>query len=214
MPASSTDSATNAAPARTYNNIPARSREQRIAVKDKEQWEKERLQQRKEGHVRIDTSVTGSAMVVYAPGSQGYMSDADRFHTDTSGEEKVSREESNARAKIRQERKRYDNVQREIQRWKDMDATTVEEEKRWAALRATGSKARRNKGGEPFNPITLQYNDGKDGERLRLADETIKRRAVARAESLRFHNSRGGINPITGEPLRKIQVEHLLPPPR
>lgn len=205
----STSSATP--PTASFNNIPARTREQRIAVKDKEQWEKDRLSHRKEGFVRIDTSVTGNAMLVYTPGSQGYMSDADRFHTDTSGEEKMLREEKNARLKFKEERSRYENVQREITRWKEMDAADAALEKKWEGYRATGTKCLRNKGGEAYNPITLQYNDGKDGSRLKAADDMIKRRAIARAENLQNHNSRDGINPITGEPMRRVQLSHLLP---
>ncbi|KAF1336640.1 hypothetical protein FI667_g406, partial [Globisporangium splendens] len=183
-----------------FNNIPARTREQR---------EKDRLRQRKEGFVRIDTSATGAAMLVYTPQAQGFLSDADRSHSDTVGE---AREERQARVKIHRERKRYDNVQREIQRWKDMDAASAEEEARWRALRESGSKARRNKGDEAFNPITLQYNDGKDGQRLMAADQAVKHRAVVRAQNLQHHNSRAGINPITGEPVRQIAIHDLLPP--
>lgn len=195
-----------------FNNIPARTREQRDALQDKEQREKERLRQRKEGFVRVDTSATGSAMLVYSAKSQGFMSDADRFHSDTAGEERAHRDERNARAKLQLERKRYDSVQREIKRWSDMDAASAEEEKRVLALRQSGTKALRNKGGAAFNPITLQYNDGKDGQRLHAADQAVKHRAVVRAQNLQHHNSREGINPITGEPVRRIAVRDLLPP--
>ncbi|DAZ95961.1 TPA: hypothetical protein N0F65_009262 [Lagenidium giganteum] len=190
MPATGTASNNAPAPPPIYNNIPARTREQRIAVRDKETWEKDRLRMRKGGHVRIDTSVTGSAMLVYAPNSQGYMCDADRFHTDTAGEEKLQREEHNARVKISQEKKRYDSVHREISRWKEMDAATALEEKKWEHYRQIGTKALRNKGGEAYNPITLRYNDGKDGERLKQADDAIKHRALMRAQNLQQVNSR------------------------
>lgn len=195
-----------------FNNIPARSREQRMALQDKEQREKDRLRQRKEGFARIDTSATGAAMLVYNPKSQGFMSDADRFHSDTAGEERAHREEHYARVKSHQDRKRYDGVQREIKRWKDMDVATAEEDKKWHAIRQAGTRALRNKGGEAFNPITLQYNDGKDGQRLMVADQAIKHRAVVRAQNLQHHNSRAGINPITGEPVRHIAIQDLLPP--
>lgn len=197
-----------------FNNIPARSRDQRVALQDKEQREKDRLRQRKEGFVRIDTSATGSAMLVYAPKSQGFMSDADRFHSDTAGEERAAREERNARVKIQHERKRYESVQREVQRWKDMDAVSAAEEQRWHAMRQSGTKALRNKGGEAFNPITLQYNDGKDGQRLMAADQAVKHRAIVRAQNLQHQSSRGGINPITGDPVRRIAMQDLLPPPQ
>ncbi|KAG6954924.1 hypothetical protein JG688_00012127 [Phytophthora aleatoria] len=197
---------------REFNNIPARTREQREAVCDKEQREKERLRARKEGFVRVDTSAAGSAMLVYTPQSQGFMSDADRFHSDTAGEERVAREEARARARIQQERRRHETVNRDVRRWVAMDAASAEEKRRLEALRASGSKARRNKGGEPFNPITLKYNDGNDGERLQAADTAIKQRAMLRAQNLQYHNSREGINPITGESVRRIQTRDLLPP--
>ncbi|KAG2519660.1 hypothetical protein BBO99_00007117 [Phytophthora kernoviae] len=200
--------------AREFNNIPARSREQREAVCDKEQREKERLRVRKEGFVRVDTSVTGSAMLVYTPQSQGFMSDADRFHTDTAGEERVYRNEARTRVKMQDERRRQETVSRDMRRWEAMDASAAEERRRGEALRASGSKARRNKCGEPFNPITLKYNDGKDGERLQAADTAIKHRAMVRAQNLQHHNSREGINPITGDPIRRIQTRDLLPPPQ
>lgn len=196
-----------------FNNIPARSREQRLAIKDKELREKDRLQQRKEGFARIDTSVMGSAMLVYEPKSQGHMSDADRFHSDTAGEERAYREERMMRTRMQQERKRIDTVQREVTRWKDMDAASAQEEKKYELYRQQGSKARRNKGGEAFNPITLQYCDGKDGQRLAAADAAVKHRALVRATNLQHHNSRDGVNPITGDPIRRIEMQHLLPPP-
>lgn len=194
-----------------FNNIPARTREQRNALQDKEQREKERLRTRKEGFVRIDTSAAGSAMLVYAATSQGFMSDADRFHSDTAGEERAQREAHNARAKTHLERRRVDSVQREVARWKDMDAASAVEEQRLHALRQSGTKALRNKGGAAFNPITLQYNDGKDGQRLQAADQAVKHRAVVRAQNLQHHNSRDGVNPITGAPVRRIAVQDLVP---
>ncbi|KAG6599739.1 Prefoldin subunit 3 [Phytophthora cinnamomi] len=211
--------ASNKAPAgttsvREFNNIPARTRAQREAVCDKEQREKERLRARKEGFVRVDTTAAGSAMLVYTPQSQGFMSDADRFHSDTAGEERAAREDARTRAKIQQERRRQEAVNRDVRRWEAMDAASAEEKRRSEALRASGSKARRNKCGEPFNPVTLQYNDGKDGERLQAADAAIKHRAMLRAQNLQFHNSREGVNPITGESVRRIQTRDLLPPPQ
>ncbi|KAG1699007.1 hypothetical protein DVH05_014379 [Phytophthora capsici] len=210
MPAS--NKAESPAPIREFNNIPARTREQREAVCDKEQREKERLRARKEGFVRVDTSAAGSAMLVYTPQSQGFMSDADRFHSDTAGEERLVRAEARARARMQQERRRHEAINRDVRRWDAMDAASAEEKRRLQALQASGSKARRNKCGEPFNPVTLQYNDGKDGERLRAADAAIKHRAMVRAQNLQYHNSREGINPITGESLRRIQTRDLLPP--
>lgn len=194
-----------------FNNIPARSRELREALRDKEQLEKDRLRHRKEGYTRIDTSVTGSAMLVYEPKSHGYMSDADRFHSDTAGEERALREARNSRVKMQYQHRRQESVTREVSRWDAMDAADVAEEKKWQVKRDSGMYARRNKSGEPFNPITLQYNDGKDGQRLKVADDAVKHRALVRAGNLQYHNSREGINPITGNPIRQVQTRDLLP---
>jgi hypothetical protein len=194
----------------SFNNIPARTREQRIAVKDKETLEKDRLRQRKEGFVRIDTNVTGSAMLVYEPKSQGYLCDADRFHSDTAGEEKVFRDERAAKKKVGEEKKRYDHIHREVNRWHDMDLAAAAEERKWQQFREVGTKALRNKSGTAYNPITIQYHDGKDGHRLKEADDAIKHRALVRAQNLQYQNSRAGINPITGEPIKFIQNSNLL----
>ncbi|RHY95725.1 hypothetical protein DYB37_005523 [Aphanomyces astaci] len=187
-----------------FKNIQARTRDERKAVRDKETWEKDRLRARKEGYIRVDTSISGSAMTVQAAGSQGYMSDADRFHTDVAGEEKVVRESRIAKHQMSYDTRRRDNQVREDQRWKAMDEKATEEKKRWDHLRDDGGKARRNKSSCQFNPITLKYNDGKDGERLKQADTEIRHRASVRAANLQFNSSRGGINPITGDPIKQV----------
>lgn len=195
-----------------FNNIPARSREQREALRDKELLEKDRLRQRKESFVRADPRPAG-ALLAYDPRSQGFMSDADRFHSDTAGEARALREERNARAKLQQAQRRQEGSRRELARWEAMDASDAREEQRWHELRASGAKARRNRGGEPFDPVTLRYNDGRDGERLRAADERVKARALVRAQALQRAGASQGRNPITGEPLRAVHVADLLPPP-
>ncbi|OQS05726.1 hypothetical protein THRCLA_02173 [Thraustotheca clavata] len=188
----------------SFKNINARTRDERKAVRDKETWEKDRLKARKEGYVRIDTSISGSAMTVQAPGSQGFMSDADRFHTDVAGEEKVVRESRMAKHQMVYDNKRQNNQIREEQRWKTMDAKAAEERQRWDRMREDGGKARRNKSSCEFNLVTLKYNDGKDGDRLKKADSEIRHRATVRAANLQFQNSRAGINPITGDPIARI----------
>ncbi|KDO21736.1 hypothetical protein SPRG_13152 [Saprolegnia parasitica CBS 223.65] len=190
----------------TFKNISARTRDERKAVRDKETLEKDRLKARKEGFIRVDTSISGSAMTVQAPGSQGFMSDADRFHTDVAGEEKVLRESRHAKHQLVYDHKRRDNQLREDQRWKTMDAKAAEEKQRWDRLRDDGGKARRNKASCDYNLVTLKYNDGKDGERLMKADNEIRHRATVRAANLQFQNSRAGINPITGDPIARISL--------
>lgn len=112
-----------------FNNIPARSRAQREALRDKEQLEKERLRQRKESFVRADPQPAG-ALLEFDPCAQGFLGDADRFHSDTAGEARALREERNARAKLQQARRRQEGTQREVARWEVMDAADAREEQR------------------------------------------------------------------------------------
>nr|CCA27115.1 conserved hypothetical protein [Albugo laibachii Nc14] len=196
---------------RTYNNIPPRGRAERNAQLSKDAFEKERLGQRREGFIRIDPSQSGPAMVQYAPGTQGFFDERNRLHTDTSGEAKLLRDKQNARKRASEERKRVQNVEREVDRWKRLDEIQAGEEEKWRAIRASGNRARRNQSGEAFNPITLRYNDGSDGQRLKEAAERIQQRAFVRAQNLRHQNAREGFHPITGEALRPVLLQDLFP---
>lgn len=182
-----------------FHNIQSRSREERRSIKDKESWEKSRLANRKEGYVRIDTSVTGHAMTEYDKKSQGYMSDANRFHSDTAGEAKGMRNKSIQRREQITNVKRNRTMDREEQRWKSMEHGRQVEEQKWDRHRQEGLKALRNKSSVPFDPITLTYNKTSAGEQLRHSDNMVKHRANLRSQNLAAHNNRSGINPITGE---------------
>ena len=60
--------------------------------------------------------------------------------------------------------------------------------------------------------ISLAYNDGLDGERLRHSDDLTKHRAQIRSNQLtRLGDTRGGYNIINGE-ARPIMVDPT--PPR
>lgn len=185
----------------TFHNINPRSRAERRAVCDKESWEKERLKQRKEGFVRIDPNVSGHAMTEYDTRAQGFCSDADRFHTDTAGEQKRHRDQELLRQRLMADRKRTDNMQREEQRWNKIETELEQDTAKWNEHRENGKKAFRNKGSEPYNLLTLTYNQDAAGSALRQSDDHIKYRATMRAQNMRNNNCRSGINPITGEPL-------------
>jgi hypothetical protein len=184
-----------------FHNVVPRTRADRRAAVNKESWEKERLQQRKEGFIRVDPSLSGKAMTEYAPSSQGYMSDADRFHTDVAGEEKNRRDEVLTRQRMVEDRRRMDNAQREEQRWRTMDHQHQREIEKVERDRQEGTKSLRNKSSVPFDPVTLGYNNSAAGEHLRQKDIDIKQRANARAKNLHFHVNRNGVNPITGNAL-------------
>jgi len=96
-------------------------------------------------------------------------SDADRFHSDVSGEELQERQERYNRTQGIDERKRVSNAEKEELRWQKIEEAKAAEAAYWEEQRNLGSKSKKNSSGVPYNTLTLQYNDGADGERLRSA---------------------------------------------
>jgi len=133
-----------------------------------------------------------------------HITEQDRFFTDFAAEEKKRREEQ---ALIRQQQlttRRAKLVEAEEQRWNQID-------KEWAAFQAREEAKKnkgtpRNKSSVPYNPLTLQYDDTTEGQKLRHADEQIRHRAALRAERLQAHETKDGINPITGEKKELLKV--------
>lgn len=96
-------------------------------------------------------------------------------------------------------RRRYHLAAAEEERWGKIEGEWAVEEARQTARLGRGVPS--NKSSVPYNPLTLQYADTPDGEQLKLSDDQIRHRAALRAERLRLHQTKEGINPITGEAL-------------
>jgi hypothetical protein len=71
------------------------------------------------------------------------------------------------------------------------------ENHRLQALSASGSKAKINVGGSPFNIINMQYNRTPEGDRLRLHDDLAQYRRALRSYNLAVRNH-VGLDPISG----------------
>ncbi|GIQ80105.1 hypothetical protein KIPB_000851 [Kipferlia bialata] len=89
-------------------------------------------------------------------------------------------------------------------------ARTAQVEAEREAYRARGewlqkNQGKKNEGGAPYNPITLQYNDGLDGRRLEYDDECARFRAERRSENI-YRNQNSKYNPVTGDERREIPV--------
>ena len=65
--------------------------------------------------------------------------------------------------------------------------------------------AKKNKGGSAYDIIALNYQQDRDGERLKKVDEDAKVRALMRSKVLDGKNNTG-FNVITGEDRNRIQV--------
>ena len=68
-----------------FRAVQAETREDRARKADKESLEKSRLVERREKFTRYENQ---GPPTLPAPNALGYMSDANRFHSDTAGEEK------------------------------------------------------------------------------------------------------------------------------
>ncbi len=67
--------------------------------------------------------------------------------------------------------------------------------------------AKKNKGGAAYNIIDLNYQNDKDGNKLKQVDDDARVRALMRTKVLDKKNN-NSYNPITGEDRFKINVPH------
>jgi len=148
---------------------------------------------------RENAPLNPSDLLVLQPNAAGFLADADRFHSDTAGEEFIDR-----KAKFDRKQEIYNNTRNrrattEESRWKKIEESKETEERYWAGQREKGVKAMKNKSCVPYDPLTLQYNDSYDGEKLRYADDMVRYRAGQRAENIVKHgDTRSGYNIING----------------
>lgn len=168
-----------------------------IYVLSQESLEKARLEARREAHYRYERTV--EPITEPAPQALAFMSDADRFHSDTAGEEKKLRDQRLYHREAILDAKRTEFMDRETSRWDEMEKQQDKAVERVAMLQAS-KKGLKNHTSVAYNPITLEYQDGPGGDKIRNEDDMIRYRAALRAENLEKHQAPGGFNPITGEP--------------
>jgi membrane protein involved in colicin uptake len=175
--------------------------------------EKDRLKARTGGFERHGDEV--DQPFVPPPNAAGFMNDFDRFHGDTASEERRKRDERLERDHRLIERMRIENHARDERRYNQQAEEEKRHEEELRRAREDSDRARRNKSSTPYNPLTLQYNDDPEGERLKIEDEQIRYRAALRTHNLRAHDARTGFNLITGESNKEEQLPQRppLPPP-
>jgi len=135
------------------------------------------------------------------PTSGMYASETDRLGGSKSEKElRSERLERYKKDRVLLERKRVDMADKEEERWKRMADEKKAVQKKLDDLQLT-QKAKRNKQSMPYNPITLEYHDGLDGQRLKHVDDSVVYRAVVRQRVLQA-KSTGTHNPLTGLPVQ------------
>jgi hypothetical protein len=81
-----------------FHNVEPRSREARLAIRDKDMLEKLRLEHRLKSNVKEDLN---SNLLEPPPNSAGFISEADRFCTDAAGEEYAERHRKKLEREVR-----------------------------------------------------------------------------------------------------------------
>lgn len=140
-------------PRSPFRNIKPKTREERRAMRDKTALERERIGRRTGPEARLhraNAPLTSDGLVVPAASAAGYLADADRFHTDVSGEEFLRRRAKHEAQQLRLAATRERRVADEEERWQRIQAQKSEEERFWTAERATGEKARKNHSSVPY----------------------------------------------------------------
>ena len=84
-----------------FHNVEPRSREERLAIRDKDMLEKLRLEHRLKSNVKEDLN---SNLLEPPPNSAGFISEADRFCTDAAGEEYAARHRKKLEREVRRRR--------------------------------------------------------------------------------------------------------------
>lgn len=186
-----------------FRNIKPMTRHERRALRDKVALEKDRLMKRSGQAAKVyRENAPKDSMGLTCPESNaaGFLADADRFHTDTSGEEFLQRQKQYTKDQRRNDRIRIGRVEREEGRWKAIEEAKEAEEKYWDEQRESGEKARKNNSCVPYDTVTLRYNDGLDGDRMRFDDEKVRYRAALRSQNLlRCGDSRTGYDIVSGQ---------------
>mmetsp|Transcript_12432 Transcript_12432/g.17304 ORF Transcript_12432/g.17304 Transcript_12432/m.17304 type:complete len:239 (+) Transcript_12432:47-763(+) len=204
-------------PSSGFRNIKPKTRAERLAMRDKVALEKGRLAQRVGHEARMyqaNLNPAGVGLTELPQDGAGFLSDADRFHTDTSGEEYLKRQAAIERSHQIRNAGREEQIERERRRWEALEEAKAAEEARWQRAREDPEQGRKNVSAVPYDLVTLKYNDDPSGERLRHDDDLTKYRAAARANNITRHgDTRAGYNILTGEARPPLQEAPRPPTP-
>ena len=168
----------------------------------REAIEKVRLATRVEGFERYEDP---GRLTEFVENTAGHAPEAERFDKDFAIVEAHTREMQRQRHGAIIDARRQERMDREEERWQIAEEQKRMEAERQRALQDT-DKAKANRSSLPYDPITLMYDDGNDGERLKYYDDKTKYRAGLRAANMQKHDMSTAYNPITGLPQQRLDV--------
>ena len=186
----------------TFRAVQPETRADRASKSDKTTLEKGRLLQRREKFQRYEDV---GVVTVPVPEALSFMSDADRFHTDTVGEEKGVRDQIIQRREQKFENKRNTFLDREESRWNQMEQERINEQRTLETMQ-NSSKGTRNHSSVAYDAVTLEYHATPAGQQQKFEDDMSRYRAGVRTEKLHRYGSGDGFNPITGAQLQPLNL--------
>lgn len=178
--------------------VPNRADNKTCGKTDKDELEKRRLAERKEGHSRW---VDPGALVECEPQGLAYASIADRYQTNASALLKEQRDAVVAERERKWDRARDQNLYKEEQRWHSTVQEHFMEEAREQRM-AEGSKGSHNHLSVAYDPITLEYFPTQQGQKQKYEDDLSRYKNGVRTETLHRRGAGDGYNPITGQELK------------
>jgi hypothetical protein len=185
-----------------FRSIKPRNRIERRGMKDKVLLEKSRIALRV-GHAarmqKANAPATSAGLTSCEENAAGYISNADRFHSDTAGEEyenrqvEIGRQKQGIEFRNRQAREREDN------RWCKLETDNRADEEYWHKVRDEGVMAKKNVSNVAYDITNLQYNQDIYGEEQKYVDDMVRYRAAARSRNLSIlADTRAPYNIING----------------
>jgi hypothetical protein len=126
----------------SFFNIKPKTRFERKGLKDKVAIEKNRISQRVGHAARMQNAnmpPTSAGLTSLEPTGASYISNADRFHSDTAGEAYEERQKSIQKMKQAIQYRSNKMTEREETRWNSIESKQQEDERYWQMIREQGN---------------------------------------------------------------------------
>jgi hypothetical protein len=187
-----------------FRSIIPKSRLERRGCKDKVLIEKSRIDQRvgwQAKQQRENAPSTSAGLTACPEGAAGYLSNSDRFHSDTAGEEFDQRKEKLRREKEAIAYRSRQTQEREDIRWAREDEVKSNEAAYWERVRSEGLKAKKNQSAVAYDITSMVYKQDESGAMQKHLDELVRYRARMRMHNLAVQaDTRVEYNIINGGP--------------
>ena len=165
--------------------------------RDREAIEKARLRERTGAYHRYEDPGPLTAVDPSCPSS---LDPREAFIAteDVARLEHLDRQYQQALREELNERRRAEQVSRDSERWGSVEKKIVLDNQKVQRMQQDAIIGKKNHSGHPFNIVTLEYQNNREGARLAYHDQLQKYRGELRSTYLAVHGHLG-FNPITGE---------------